>query len=122
MNSSSGQQRVFSFLGILAAFLTVAALVAVMRSYNRPPPLDQSRVAQRKAALAELREGNSKALNNYDWQDQAKGIVRLRIDRAMELTLDEYKNPAAARSNLIARAEKALAAPPAPPPAPNKYE
>jgi len=120
--NSTRDQKVFSFLGILAAFLIVAALVGVMRSYNRPPALDQSRVAQRRAALAEIRDANAKGLNNYDWQDQGKGIVRLKIERAMELTLDEYKNPLAARSNLMARAEKAFAAPPAPPPAPNKYE
>jgi hypothetical protein len=80
-------------------------------------------VNQRKAALAEIRDANAKGLNNYDWQDQGKGIVRLKIDRAMELALEEYKNPAAARSNLIARAEKAFAPPPPPPPPPpSKYE
>jgi hypothetical protein len=122
MTTNHRNQRLFSFIGILAAFLIVAVLVAVMRSYNRPPALEQSRAGQRRAALTELRDANAKGLNNYDWQDQGKGIVRLKIDRAMELTLEEYKNPAAARSNLIARAEKAFAAPPPAPAAPNKYE
>jgi hypothetical protein len=48
--------------------------------------------------------------------------VRLKIERAMELTIEEYKNPSAARTGLIARAEKAAAAPPKPPEVPGKYE
>ena len=122
MNATPRNQRLFSFLGILAAFLVVAVLVGVMLSYNRPPPLDQGRVAQRKAALAEIRQASAQALSQNDWVDQNKGMVRLNITNAMELTLKEYQNPAAARSNLIARAEKAFAAPPAPPAVPNKYE
>lgn len=122
MNAIPGNQRLFSALGVLAAFLIVAVLVGVMLSSNRPPPLDQSRIAERKAALAEIRQANAQALSQNDWLDQSKGIVRLNITNAMELTLKEYQNPEAARSNLVARAEKALAVPPAPPPAPNKYE
>ena len=53
------------------------------------------------------------------WRDQGKGIVRIPLERALELTLTEWKNPAAARTNLIARAEKAFAKPPE---KPNPFE
>src|SRR5213593_3867595 len=119
---SDPQQNTASFIGILGAFLVVAVLVYAMKYYTRPPPLNQARVLERKRALAELRAENEKALNNYEVLDPGKGIVRLKIDRAMELTIDEYKNPAAARTNRIARAEKASAPAPKPPEQPNKFE
>lgn len=122
MSSTPCCQKSASFLGVLGAFLVVGLLIYVMKQYTAAPPLDTARIAERKAALAELRDTSSKALNTYDWQDQGKGIVRLTAERAMELTIQEYKNPAAARSNLIARAAKANEAPPKPPEQPSQYE
>lgn len=37
--------------------------------------------------LAEMREAEQKALTTYGWVDRQKGIVRVPIDRAMQLTL-----------------------------------
>ena len=115
-------QKTISFLGILGAFLIVAALLYAMKYYTRPAPLNQARVEERKKALAEIRSENARALNSYEVIDAGKALVRLRIDRAMELTIEEYKNPAEARKNLIDRAEKASAPPPKAPEAPNKFE
>src|SRR5262245_40940527 len=119
MNSNPSNQKLLSFVGIAGAFLIVAALVGVMLWKNQPPPLDQKRIAERKAALAEIRAADAKALETNDVIDAGKGLFRLAIGNAMELTVKEYQNPAAARSNLIARAEKANAKPPE---QPNKYE
>ena|SRR5437867_6118013 len=116
------RQKTASFIGILGAFLVVAVLVYAMKYYTRPAPLNQARIEERKKALEEIRAENEKALNHYEVLDAGKGIVRLKIDRAMELTVDEYKNPEAARTNLIARAEKASAPPPKPPEQPSKFE
>ncbi len=109
-------------LGILGACLIVAALVWAMQHYTQPPPLGQDRVAQRKKALAELRAAEASELSSYGWVDQAKGVVRLPIAEAMKMALREWQNPAAARSNLIARVEKATAVPPPPPQKPNPFE
>jgi hypothetical protein len=109
-------------VGILGSFLIVLVLVGAMKYYTRPAPLNQARALERKRALVQLQAENEKALNSYEVIDVAKGIVRLKIDRAMELTLDEYKNPAAARTGLVARAEKAAAPGPKPPEAPSKFE
>jgi hypothetical protein len=48
--------------------------------------------------------------------------VRLPIAEAMKLALRDWQNPAAARSNLIARVEKATAVPPAAPAKPSAFE
>ena len=108
--------------GILGSFLIVAALVWAMRHYTQPPPLGEDRVALRKKALAELRAAEAEELNTYAWLDQGKGIVRLPITEAMKLSLRQWQNPAAARSNLIARVEKATAAPPKAPETPSPFE
>lgn len=109
-------------LAILGSLLIVAALVRAMQHYTQPPPLGQERIAVRKKALAELRAAEASELGTYGWIDQAKGVVRLPIDEAMKLALRDWQNPAAARSNLIARVEKATAVPPPAPPKPNPYE
>jgi hypothetical protein len=107
---------------VLGALLIVAALVWAMRHYTQPPPLDAERVAVRKKALAEMRAAEASQLGSYGWLDQAKGVVRLPIAEAMKIALREWQNPAAARSNLIARVEKATAVPPPPKAAPNPFE
>ena len=114
--------KAVTFLGILGAFLVVAVLVGAMKYYTQPAPLNQARIEERKKALAEIHAEDVRGLSTYEVTDVGKGIVRLKIDRAMELTLEEYKNPAAARTNLIARAEKAAAVPPKAPEAPSKFE
>jgi len=103
-------------VAIIGAFLIVWALVALMRHYTRPEPLGADRAAFRLKTLTELRASNLEVLHNpnYVWQDQAKGIVRMPIDRAMDLMLKLWQNPASARTNLSARVEKATAVAPVP--------
>jgi hypothetical protein len=80
-------------------------------------------VAVRTKALAELRAAEAQALNNVGWVDPAKNIVRLRIEDAMTIVERDWgQNPAAARSNLITRVEKATAAPPKAPQKPSEFE
>jgi hypothetical protein len=93
-----------------------------MQRYTQPPPLGQDRVALRKKALAEMRAAEASELGSYGWVDQAKGVVRLPIEDAMKLALRDWQNPAAARSNLIARVEKATVVPPPPPAKPNPFD
>ena len=101
---------------IVGAFLIVAALVWITYHYTRPEPLGEDRAAVRSKALAELRAANHDVLYspNYVWQDPAKGIVRMPINDAMTLAEKLWQNPAAARSNLTARVEKATFVPPPP--------
>src|SRR5947208_17007060 len=109
-------------IGGLGTFLIAALLVAAMRHYARPEPVGANRVEERYKNLQEQRAADAKALNEYDWQDKDKGIVRLPVQRAVELTVQEWQKPAAARSNLVARFEKATAVTPPPPAKPHPYE
>ena len=125
MSSDRGGRQSTFFVYLVAAlgtFLIMAALVRVMVRYTRPAPLNTARVSERYENLKKLRAEEAKVLNEYDWQDQAKGFVRLPITNAMELIVREYQNPAAARTNLIARVEKATAVPPPAPAKPSAFE
>ena len=124
MNPQPSRERtgLAYLIGILGSLLIVAALVWAMQRYTQPPPLGEDRVVVRKKALADLRAAEASELKTYGWVDQAKGVVRLPIAEAMKLTLRDWQDPAAARSNLIARVEKATAVPPAAPAKPSAFE
>ena len=109
-------------VGLLGTFLVMAILVAIMRHYTAPTTLAADRAAERMKIKKDFDADNAPLLEKYDWQDKDKGIVRVPIDRAKELVLEEWQNPAAARSNLMARAAKAFAVPPKAPEKKNEYE
>jgi hypothetical protein len=109
-------------LGFVIACLILAALILEMKHSAHLPAIDADSAAARIKALAELRTAESNALNNLGWIDQNRGIVRLPISVALQITETEWQNPAAARSNLIARVEKATASAPAAPVKPSPFE
>lgn len=108
-------------IAILGAFLIMAVLVKIMQN-KTSSALGSDRAEERRKNLVTVRAEADQALKNYGWQDQGKGLVRLPIDRAMEVALQEWQNPQAARSNLIARVEKATAPAPKAPEKPSEFE
>jgi hypothetical protein len=115
--------RVAAFaVAILGVFLTMWVLVRFLQRYTAPLPVGQERVELRRKSLAEINAANAELLTQYAEIDKTKGIWRVPIARAMELTLQEWQDPATGRSNLVARAEKAAAAPPKPPEKPSEFE
>ena len=114
-----GQRVGVAYLaGIVGALLIVGALSWAMYNYMQPEPLGKNRAEERAKALTELQAADNDALHNVGWVDPTKGLVRLRIEDAMQMVERDWQNPAAARSNLIARVEKASPPPPPPPASP----
>ncbi len=109
-------------VGLLGTFLIVALLVHFMQTYTQAPSIAATRAVERMQILSDFKGANDPLLEKYDWQDQAKGFVRVPIERAKELILQEWQDPVAARSNLMARAAKEFAVPPKAPPPKNVYE
>jgi hypothetical protein len=103
-------------IGLLGTFFILAGLIWIMYHYTRPQAVEEARWTERKRNLTELRAQNRESLDSYGWLDQSRGVVRLPISRAMNLTIQEWQQPSQGRSNLLARLEKAL--PPAPAKAP----
>ena len=84
--------------------------------------IDAGRAAVRSKALAEIHAVETTALTAAGWADKDRGFVRLPIEQAMQLYTKAAQNPAAARADLIARAEKAAAPLPKTAPKPSAFE
>jgi len=120
---NNGGRRIWPVaLAVVMASLVFALLVWKMQQYTTPAAPDEARKAERAKALAELHAAETEALNNPGWIDQTKGLVRLPIADAMKLAERAWQNPAQAKSNLVARVEKATALPPKPPEQPSPFE
>lgn len=124
MNSQPAPERAgLAWLtGIIGTFLILGALAWAIHRYTQPPPLGEDRTAVRAKALADMRTAEAEGLETTGWIDSGKGIVRLRIEDAMTLALRLWQNPVAARSNLVARVERATAPPPKAPEKPSAFE
>src|SRR5438105_1984553 len=120
MNGGNGRERVglAYLIGIVGALLIVGIFALTVYKYLQPEPLGKNRAEERANALAELRGAEDDALEHVGWVDQGKGLVRLPIKDAMRMVERDWQNPGAARSNLIARVEKANPPPPPPPTSP----
>ena len=111
-------------VAVLGALLIVAFLDHELKMRTQAPPIDAGRAEERAKDLAEIRNTEADALNNTGWVDPSKGVVRLRIEDAMNLMVATWgTNPAAGRSNMLERVAKANPPPPPPPPAkPSQFE
>ena len=109
-------------LGFLGTFLIVALLVHFMQIHTSGPSIAATRSADRLQIMAEFKALNNPLVEKYDWQDQPKGFVRIPLERAKELVLQEWQNPEAARSNLMARAAIEFAPAPKVPEKKSVYE
>jgi len=114
-NSPGGFKLTLYGIVIFAAFFFMFYLVRGMYHEQPYQPINADRALARKKARTELTAKATEALNTAGWVDQNKKIVRLPVGRAMALTIEAYKNPEAARSNLITRVQKASAPAPAQP-------
>ena len=88
-----------TWLGIVCLFVLFGLIVlAVIGPSPRGTDYEQARAQKRMERLKTLREETSKDLTTYAWVDKAKGVARIPIDRAMELTVAELaqKKPAPA--------------------------
>lgn len=106
-------------IGVAGTFLIVGWLAWLVAERTRPAGVDQARAELRRKNLGELRAANEAALASYGWLDPTKGIVRLPVQRAVELSLQLWQDPAAARAELLSRLDKATAKPPE---KPSEYE
>jgi len=73
-------------------------VLAVIGPSPRGSDYEQMRAQKRMGRLKTLREESQKDLTTYAWVDKNKGVARIPIDRAMELTVAELaqKKPAPA--------------------------
>jgi hypothetical protein len=97
-----------TWLGIVFLFALFGLIVlAVIGPSPRSSDYEETRAKKRMEKLKALQEENKKDLTTYAWVDKNKGVARIPIDRAMELTVAD-----------LAQRKPAPAGPIATPPAP----
>src|SRR6188472_164594 len=88
-----------TWLGIVCLFVLFGIIVlAVIGPSSRTSDYEETRAKKRMERLKALQEENQKELTTYTWVDKNKGVARIPIDRAMELTAADLaqKKPAPA--------------------------
>jgi hypothetical protein len=79
-----------TWLGVVFLFLLFGVIVlAVIGPAPRGDTFEQTRAKKRLDTLKTQRDADAKELETYGWIDKNKGIVRVPIDRAMQLSLSE---------------------------------
>jgi hypothetical protein len=97
-----------TWLGIVCLFVLFGLIVlAVIGPSPRTSDYEETRAKKRMEKLKALHEETQKDLTTYAWVDKNKGVARIPIDRAMEVTVAD-----------LAQKKPAPAGPIATPPAP----
>jgi uncharacterized protein (DUF58 family) len=112
------------WFGIVLLFALFGMVVlAIIGPSQRTSDYEETRAKKRVENLKTLREEADKALTTYGWIDKNKGVARIPIERAMELTVAELAKQKPAPAGPIATPEPqatagAAASPAAASPAP----
>jgi hypothetical protein len=88
-----------TWLGIVCLFVLFGLIVlAVIGPSPRTSDYEETRAKKRMEKLKALHEETEKELTTYAWVDKNKGVARIPIDRAMEVTVTDLaqKKPAPA--------------------------
>jgi hypothetical protein len=103
--TSVSPARPVSLFTIVFLFVVFAAFFFAVRYFYQPSAAAPQNVAaenlgkdrewratteSRRAALKELQEKQAKQVTSYGWVDKNAGAVHLPIERAMELTVQQY--------------------------------
>ena len=107
-----------AWLGVVLLFLFfgifVLVLVLIAPHGNT---YEAKRAEAREKKLNDARNAATQELNSYAWVDKGKGIARIPIDRAMELTLRDLASKKPASANPIETPAQAPASGASPAPA-----
>jgi hypothetical protein len=109
-------------VGFVVASVIFIVFAVIVKFSVTVPSIDANRGATISQALYEIRTNEVVSLNSAGWVDRDRGIVRLPIDTAIQITAQKWQNPAEARADLIARSKKAAAPLPKAAPKPSLFE
>lgn len=96
-SSSTAWPLVIAVIGVFAIFLVIMQLakapVTPLTAVENVPETDQWKLTAegRKDRLREVQGRDATLASEYAWIDKANGVVRLPVERAIELTLAEIK-------------------------------
>ncbi|HIG29781.1 MAG TPA: hypothetical protein EYQ50_19080 [Verrucomicrobiales bacterium] len=111
-----------NIIGILGSFLIMGVMVCIMYQLSNPTELVDNRAELRHENLSALKADNESILNNYAWINQEKKVIRMPIERAMEIVVKEWgEDPMTGMEKLIERYER-LNPPSEPEPEDSEFE
>jgi hypothetical protein len=106
-----------AWLGIILLFIIFGLVVLVLIGLSpRGDNYEARRAKERTEILKKLQSEANTELHSYAWVDKSKGIARIPIERAMELTLTELAQKTPAPANPIESPPPAGQQSPAPSP------
>src|SRR3982751_1110940 len=110
-----------AWVGIVLLFLLFGLVVFVLVAATpHGDTYEQKRAKAREEKLKTTKDATAKDLNSYAWVDKGKGVARIPIDRAMQLTVRDLASKKPAPANAIEAASSSpAAASPAPAVSPN---
>ena len=77
-----------TWLGVVCLFVLFGLIVlAVIGPSPRTSDYEEARAKKRMERLKTLHEESQKELTTYAWVDKSKGVARIPIDRAIEVTV-----------------------------------
>lgn len=82
-----GRAILIGFVVLVLLLAAVFAALWINRAPNATEAEDAARSAERTKNLSELQAADNAALTTYGWNDQAKGVVRIPVTKAMQLVL-----------------------------------
>jgi len=92
-----------TWFGIVLLFALFGVIVlAIIGPSPRSSDYEETRAKKRVENLKTLREEADKALTTYGWIDKNKGVARVPIERAMELTVADLAKQKPAPAGPIA--------------------
>src|SRR5881398_2360757 len=109
-----------TWLAIVCLFVLFGLIVlAVIGPSPRTSDYEETRAKKRMEKLKTLHEETQKELTTYAWVDKNKGVARIPIDRAMEVTVADLAQkkpaPAAPQGAAVSSPPSSGAASPSPP-------
>jgi nicotinamide mononucleotide adenylyltransferase len=80
-----------SALGWLGVFLLFLLIVGVAYLPNRAVSQEERNVAERMTIRNTVRGEQALLVGEYQWVNQAEGVVRIPVEKAMELVVEEIR-------------------------------
>ena len=109
------------FIGTLAVLLFFVWVLLYVYKKSKSD-FEQARALERARILQTMREQNQQQIATPAWIDRDKKIVRLPMDLAMQLTLEELKSKPVVAGSLAQPMPTAIAPPTTPPATPPAAE
>jgi hypothetical protein len=91
-NEPSDNTVLISALGWIGVFLIFLLIVVVAYLPNQAASQEEQNVEARTAIRNKVRADQALLLDGYQWVNQAEGVVRIPVDRAMEIAVEELRD------------------------------